>query len=546
LVGRSTESTLAGEVRLRLLLGRPRMSDDLTPLKRPTAREIWIFFSVLFALLLIAPLVVYVVLDQRGKNAWATYMRDAKARGEWTDADDLIPPPVPAAENFGAAPMFAPLFACTVKIEGSRREVVWLDQPGIDRLMSINPCPKDKAPGLDSWIYGTPVDFGKWQTYFGECRDRKGNRSFPRPEMGKSPAENVLIALGKFDKAYDELRVAAKRPLSRFPVQYTRPVVRYRHLDVLTRFGKIASLRALAELSLGRVDDAYADTSLALRMAESIDRDPLNLSLFVKDSLLRLTLQALWEGLKRRQWDEVQLRSFDSRLKRFNFAADCARLIEAEREFDVFPMLDEFRENRLQLASDMSESPVPSPFYKIWANSLPDGWFDGLKVNVERSSKHTLAAADPQAVRFYPDRFKIARSEWSKVLRDQRILPADTFSFSDEVLTTSMHSASATQGVVHLARLAIGLELFCLKHGGAYPETLAEISEVEPSGFILPVDPVTGRPAHYRLESHDGYVLYYDGWNQVDDGGNAAWRDPKQMSVDWQNGDWVWPKMRWK
>jgi hypothetical protein len=55
------------------------------------------------------------------------------------------------------------------------------------------------------------------------------------------------------------------------------------------------------------------------------------------------------------------------------------------------------------------------------------------------------------------------------------------------------------------------------------------------------MDPATGRPPHYKLDSENTFTLYYDGWNRVDDGGLTVWWDEKKARSNIDRGDWVWP-----
>ena len=112
---------------------------------------------------------------------------------------------------------------------------------------------------------------------------------FPVPEQPGSPAEDVLFALGHFDRQLAELREAARRPRSRFPLHYedgmTMPMPHLRYLQSATA---VLRLRALAELELGRADEALADLQLGFRLMRAVENEPTLISLLVRLSMLEL------------------------------------------------------------------------------------------------------------------------------------------------------------------------------------------------------------------------------------------------------------------
>jgi hypothetical protein len=91
----------------------------------------------------------------------------------------------------------------------------------------------------------------------------------------------------------------------------------------------------------------------------------------------------------------------------------------------------------------------------------------------------------------------------------------------------------------------IALKHYHLKHEN-YPDNLSKLTpELLAS---IPLDPVDGKPLHYRKNTDGTFVLYSVGANGKDDGGDPTW--PAGMkninsNFDWQNlnaRDWVWPQ----
>jgi hypothetical protein len=52
---------------------------------------------------------------------------------------------------------------------------------------------------------------------------------------------------------------------------------------------------------------------------------------------------------------------------------------------------------------------------------------------------------------------------------------------------------------------------------------------------------MNGQPYHYQFRPDGSYLLYSVGWNQPDDGGKVVYKKDYQKSVDYDEGDWVWP-----
>jgi len=44
----------------------------------------------------------------------------------------------------------------------------------------------------------------------------------------------------------------------------------------------------------------------------------------------------------------------------------------------------------------------------------------------------------------------------------------------------------------------------------------------------------------YHRTGNGTFVLYSVGWNETDDGGTVVSRKPSKLTIDYDNGDWVW------
>lgn len=53
----------------------------------------------------------------------------------------------------------------------------------------------------------------------------------------------------------------------------------------------------------------------------------------------------------------------------------------------------------------------------------------------------------------------------------------------------------------------------------------------------VPIDPLTGKPLHYKLTDTGSALIYGTGWNQMDEAGSGVGGEPKKGRVlklpDW-------------
>jgi hypothetical protein len=76
---------------------------------------------------------------------------------------------------------------------------------------------------------------------------------------------------------------------------------------------------------------------------------------------------------------------------------------------------------------------------------------------------------------------------------------------------------------IRLARTVLAVERYRLKHDGALPNSLADVSAELSEG--IPEDPFDGQPLRYRAMPARGYTVYSVGPDRKDDGGAARGLD---------------------
>lgn len=504
----------------------------------PKRRRRWLRRIAWGAVWLLTLYALFIVVENwRGRRAWNQYVRDMEARGESLNPMALIPPQIPDDENFAMAPLFRPLFEFE-KFPGPREIPRWKNPAAKQALDSIRPHGPAgvKKPAVTGWHQGRPIEMVEWQKHYRSLPE------FPKnPEPGE-PARDVLLALSRYDKQLAGLREAAARPGSRFPVAYERgAAAQIPHVGVLQELAKLPQMRASAGLALGEAGQSFEDLRLMFRLMDSLAGDPVLIGSMVRNAILGMAMQPLWEGQRRHQWSASQLEQLQAQVSRLNFAAEYRRGIRSERDLVGFPFLDALRgrqEGLLPIGEDLSNQ--LALFYHPAQSFLPGGWFDQNKVALGRAQQRLIDSVGENPIRFHPS--ETARIELKQASAGPRIY--DVFARLFVPMGTSIQRRFVqSQCTADLAVVALMLERHWLRHGG-YPESLDRLdSDLVDSPKGIPKDCITGEPPRYRPTSDGSFVLYYVGWNGSDEGGQVVERAKGAGGADISQGDWVWPQI---
>jgi hypothetical protein len=521
------------------------------------------FRRLVFGLACFATLIAlaYAEEDWRGWQAWNQFKHEWEAKGEKFDYASIVPPPVPDDQNFAMAPIWAESIKATLGPRSTRRwkypddgRTNFTDQ--MPTLWHNNDWSDSQTNG--NWAKGTITDLKPWQTYYRtpteiKLSSRKSvtTNDFQIAPQPQSPAQDVLLALSKYDPAIEELRHASQLPYSRFPLDYDSEnpaVILLPHLSLLKRSALVLQLRSSAELQNAQSEKALADVKLSLSLANSIRAEPFLISQLVRIAILQITLQPIYEGLAQHQWSEDQLAALDAELAKLDFLADYRLSTSGEMGFQggIIEYLRRHPEQFPNMSGNGDFINAPLPARIIW-HSIPNGWFYQNRLNCARMMvEFYIPLADvnqrtisPSAVRHADE---VVTTETKKItpynVLERMVLPA---------LGNAVKKFAYAQSSVDLARVAIALERYRLAHG-EYPESLDALAPQ----FIekVPHDIIGGQPSqgsgpasqplHYRRTSDGQFVLYSVGWNERDDGGVVVLQKGSTPTVDINQGDWVW------
>jgi hypothetical protein len=464
-----------------------------------------------FVVVALITLIALVCVEEsvRGKAAWQRNLRELEARGETLDLLKLAPPPVPDAQNMAAAPIFAELMIASnqdqTRLVGALKKV----------------SPKD-PPVTDGQQQGQRVDLAKWRVAFSN--------------------ENLLAALQPAAAVLQEVADAAARPQCRFPIQYEKGFTcLLPHLSSLLKCARTLQLRALAELEAGQGEAALKDVRLMLRLANSLENEPMLISQLVRMSCLRLAAQTAWEGLAAQRWNDAQLQQLQQDLAAINLLAQLESAFRGERCMAKWA-LDMLLDNpgNLQMLTEVTDGKTTRSTSWLW-HALPMGflYFNCLNVDLFYQ-RQMLPCVDSRAGRIYPARTDAI--EPACVAIKQHAFPYHVLeALMIPAVSKVVIKAGVAQTSVQQATLACAVERYRLAHG-KWPEKLEAL--VPQYLAKLPADVIDGQPLRYRLDGTAGYVLYSIGWNQQDDGGVPVLTRPvapeKKPRTDDKQGDWVW------
>jgi len=529
----------------------------------------WLFWKhwkrTFFACACLATLIAlfYAEEDWRGKHDWEKFKRQWEAKGERFDMASVIPPSVPDDQNFAMAPIFDAVDKSMSQKWRTEHKNPHFGQGGdwmpwdtniVDRLdMSLTDNSEQQpANGIGNWQAARMSNLKAWQNYYHTLAAK--TNLFPVASRPQTPAQDVLLALSKYDSTIEALREASRRPDSRFLLDYDdeNPAeILLPHLSDLKRCALVLQLRALAELQDGQNNRALADVKLMLYLANSIRTEPILISHLVRIAIVNIALQPIWEGLAEHQWSDAQLIELNSELGKLDFLSGYRTAMRGEMVLCQGGIFDYLRHHPEQLPSlfamsDNGDSSPPVPS-RIGAWLIPRGWLYQNQLHCARPMvEFYLPAADVSHRIVSPC---VTREGNAFIAADTR--NSNPYNLLERMLMPALSPAikkfAFGQAFVDMARTACALERYRLANG-KYPESLDALTP----RFMekIPHDIIGGRPSqgsgpasqplHYRRTSDGQFVLYSIGWNETDDGGKVVLYKGPSSYVDISQGDWVW------
>jgi hypothetical protein len=485
-----------------------------------------------FILVCLVTLIALAVTEEnwRGKRAWENHKREWEAKGEKFIVREIAPPPVPDEQNFA----LTPLLKTALDFVHTTNGIQWRDTNAYAHLQNfradLSPS-RDTADKLALGVFdqGTLANLEACRNFY------RGNTNYPQPTKLGTPAEDILVALGKFDTELNELRkAAATRPLSRFPIEYdSEPAaeILLPHLAQIKGIAIVVNLRTIALLDAGKSEEAFQDLKLGFRLSDSIKDEPILIDHLVRIATLSFDLQAIREGLARHAWSDAQLIELEKYLQSLDLLEELKEAIRGERALCI-DSLDYLRRIGSVNLDFWTGGSVPSR--KGLSFLLSSFFYRNMLTISEWHQQFTFPTIDEKQHRIFPEFAGHLDQELAKLhgFHPYTILALQLF----PSVSGAVAKSARLQTYVDAARVACALERYRLANG-QFPETL----DVLASHLIgsVPNDVMDGQPLRY-LRTANGYILYSIGWNKTDDGGKLAWNNGKTPTVNSKSGDWVW------
>jgi hypothetical protein len=481
----------------------------------------------------------------RGRHAWNKYKRELKAKGQWLDYAAMIPPPVPDDQNFAMTPRLAALFDYLPGSSQTKDSNAWSNAKFPDgEILGYSTC---------QWSSNGVADFRQCLAGMYEARQGQTLRTSLSDSVKTNRVEAAALLLKEmtnYSSLFDEIEQAARRPYSRFNLDYEQDdkfAIRLPHLACLKQYCIVYATRASAELATGQTDRAFDDVNLTLYLTDTIKTEPALISYLVRCACYRIDLQPVWEGLAQHQWTDAQLRTFQEKLGQINLLNEHVAAMRHER-CGCDAVFDYWATHPEQMFAVLEDTSFEQSGFKItwrpahWIMRLliPRGWLSGFeRINYNRLFLEHFAPVDTDggvirpkntAVRYDPLISQLKSSSdclFNHTFAARLLLPA---------LGNIGKKTARAQTDLNMAVIACALERYRLANG-RFPEKLDALAPAFMS--TIPHDVINGEPLKYRCADDGRFVLYSVGWNEIDDGGNPAIDRDTKLEKDWV---WQYPK----
>lgn len=499
----------------------------------------------LFTVVVIGTLIAagFTYSNVTGKRMWEQCKQRLEAQGEVLDWKAYVPPPIPDEKNFAATPALVILKEKWNKPEEMAKVLPTNYDIAYDQMRKLQTSKSSLGP-VDRELINLPA----WAAGFEKVRTGKANPisddANKDPAQRKKAAAAVLEDLKLYVPILRELREArASRPGGRFNINYDEPnpiAILLPHLAQMKKLAGMLRLKASAELAVGLNEEAYQDVLTILRLAETVQNDCILISYLVNAAMLRIAVDAAWEGLATGQWTSPQLESLQAQFAKLNMVADAQKVLRAERAFflkfiEYLRTGPETHRVLQSLASDTQENVSASAcLFSI----TPNGWLYKEQANYALIFQDMfLANHDYASGRIYPEKAQAAEK-----LFETRARPGWHAFWNHYIFTGLLvpaiekipMKAAEIQTVMDEAALACALERY-RRAKGEYPEQLEALAPQLVAK--LPFDVITGKPLIYKRTADGGFVLYGVAWDGQDDGGLIV---RKNVNLPNQKQDWVW------
>ena len=428
------------------------------------------------------------------QSEWERYQKELIASGEHLDWEYFIPPKIPDAENFYAAP-------------GMKQTFQRLRNPNV-------------IPATNNYVLWNLPTGSKWS-------ELKGEEEFVSSPNGNSYPISVILNWEKTNGAFLKIFYdACQRPKARLIGDYSHPFYEVPNFVSMRVAGMALATLAKAHLLNAEPEKALHDLDGIQRLIDCLENGPTLVEAMIRVALIGLYVDVVRFGFEKNAWKNDQLVELQTPLAKYRCLPGVAHSMRAE----VAQVL------RLSKMVPLDEWSSSGPVRFSWDWKGMNRYAESVVMrirfsaarernllNYTRYMEMSFKAFDKNGERYFPKHAAAQIAVLSSLpnsagnILAMRAIPN---------FTKAYETAAKNQVQADHARLACALELFRRKEGH-YPERLEELL---PQYIAkLPIDPLSGETFKYRRTNQDDFALYGVGADEKDDGGNAA-------------TDWVWVK----
>lgn len=464
----------------------------------------------------------------RGRRAWRLYVEEQAARG--VDVTTLPQPSsLPAASNFMRSPVFDRLFWQS----GTASQQEFTARHGLPN--------RRQGPSGAAWREGRRLELD--ECIYALTTGPKPRPTQPPAEPTREMAEQLLALQQPVEALLEELRTTARE---RAESQLARP----KPMDPRDPFAATPSpffyirhivtaqvWHASASLATGREEIALYDALAGLKFLRGMEEAPdaLLVDTMIGSAGTGLVMQAVWEGLQGRKWNEPQLALLGAELARADLLASLQRSLHTDRVAGNLSI------DQLGWGDSPAKRVIKDSRSKelAWLPYLPAGWIQQNKLQSNRWVDGVLSMLAARGTVGFAERMR-RLGEQPKDAGNLRapytLVSAPMASMHGKVVPAIVYQ----QTTLRLAATACALERHRLAHG-RHPDRLAELVPA----FLdkVPLDLMDDQPLRYERDDATGrFALYSIGYDGKDDGGRTMSKNRGDVQRAIDPGDWVWPQ----
>jgi len=271
----------------------------------------------------------------------------------------------------------------------------------------------------------------------------------------------------------------------------------------------------LAELVLGKANQAKADVLMILGLSKALKDEPILIVMLVRESLVAIAMISIDKGIELHRWCAEDLIDLQNHLEQIQLMKELPLALRGERAC-MYALLR-------SLTNFKRVAPSRQPKDIFWPDQMNyySNVIQPTLETLERSSGTGWNIKTP----LFPGLAELESSHFQKWIRHLAALALPA-------LDGTPRKTAENQCRVNQAIIACALERYRLAHG-SYPATL----EVLAPDYLakLPNSPITGKPMNYSLQTDGTFTLWTPGWNlkslngklgEYSGDGDIVWNQP--------------------